>query len=320
MHDLIKVMMLGKPQGMAAGHLAHEDKFAGIPELLTEHHGNLAGSNEHQDAEIGFIIGGAFPDPADVLSIAAARGAGALLPTAPVPTKRAALLTSGAAVAIECLAYDNPDLDVVHRGIYEGSIVQAVGRMRPMNRTADNPAIGYVFANVALPFPVTSVRRWSDIKPSRIIRMIANGRVWLNASHMALFRPDLFKSAKAAEHARAQFAKSTDDALDAVKAIVRNDRQPWVKLVYQRRGQGQRRSYGILPATDEKAAREEIEAEFGELRSCRCLPFTPGREVVPTPGKEPITQDMGVTSPEPPPPPAAAGPERTYRTERPPDG
>jgi hypothetical protein len=296
LHDLMAVAMLGKRQGMVAVHMPHEDAFTGLRGVATVHHGNLAGSNDHQDADIGFIIGGAFADAKDVASIAASRGGGAIVPKAPGRTMRAALLTSGAAVEIETLAYEDPATDVAHRGIYDASIVQAIGRMRPMQRRTNNPAIGFVFANVALPFPVTSVRLWRDVRPSRIVRMVAGGRVWLNAKHMATFRPDLFRSAKAAETARARFAHSTADVIDAVRAIVRHDAEPWVKVVYQPHGQGQRISPLIVRATDAAAAREDIKAELGDLRSYNVLPFTPGREVTPASQNQPFTPVEGVTS------------------------
>jgi hypothetical protein len=296
MRDLLTVTMMGKQRSMVAIHKPCEDAFAGISGVATEHHGNLAGSNDHQDADIGFVIGGAFADSKEVASIAAARGAGAVMPRPPGRVNRAALLISGTAVGIECLAYEDPATDAAHRGIYDASIVQAIGRMRPMQRRTNNPAIGFVFANVALPFPVTSVRLWRDVRPSRIVRMVAGGRVWLNAKHMAIFRPDLFRSAKAAETARARFAPAIGDVIEAVRAIVRHDVQPWVKVVYQPHGQGQRISSLIVRALDESAAREDVEAELGDLRLYNVLRFTPGREVTPASLNQTFTPVEGVTS------------------------
>ena len=285
LRDLMAVAMLGKTQGYVAVHKPHEDEFATLRGVATDHHGNLAGNNDHQDAEIGFVIGGTFVDARDTASIAAARGGGAVASAAPVPTLRAALLNEGGAVVIECLAYEDPAADAVHRGLYDTSPVQAVGRLRPMQRTALNPGIGYVFGNVALPFPVASVRPWSEVRPSRLIRMIAGGRVWFGAAQMTDLRHDLFLTAKAASAARERFAGSVENMREAVRAIVRHDTRPWIELVFQLHGQGQRITGVLLPACDEAAAREELEAAYGPLRVCRAERFTLGREVIPTLGK-----------------------------------
>jgi hypothetical protein len=183
-------------------HKSAESAFAGMPGIATGHFGDVAGSDMHADADAAFIIGGAFARPEDVASIAAARGGGAVAAAKPARMPRAALLATGAAVEIACMAYEEPTADVVHRGIYDASIVQAAGRVRPIERSADNPAVVYVFANVALPFPVTSVDRWRDVRPDRLARMVAAGVVWSNAADMAAHRPDLFPTTKAAERAR----------------------------------------------------------------------------------------------------------------------
>jgi len=63
--------------------------------------------------------------------------------------------------------------------------------------------------------------------------MIAGDRVWLNATPMATFRSDLFKTPKAAVAARNRFAPSVDDVRTAVRAIVRHDRRPWPETLFQ---------------------------------------------------------------------------------------
>ena len=316
--------MLGKERGFLAVHKTQEASFGTMRGVTTEHHGNLAGSNDHQDADIGIIIGGAFASPHDTASIAAARGGGAVTVAVPVRARRAVLLSEGSAVEIDCLAYEDPASDPAHRGVYDASVIQAIGRMRPMQRTVHNPAIGYVFANVALPFPVTSVQRWQDVRPSRVIRMIARERVWLNAVQMATFRTDLFKTTKAAEAARTRFAGSVENVRDAVRAIVRHDTRPWLELVFQPHGQGQRISSVLIPAGAEAATRDEIEAELGALRLCQTVPFTRGREVTPATQNQAFIPAPGVTSLDAAVPmhvAASVGHDATpRRAEHPPDG
>jgi hypothetical protein len=199
---------------------------------------------------------------------------------------RSALLTSGQAVEIECLGYADPAVDAVHRGVYDTSIIQAAGRVRPLERTADNPCVSYVFANVQLPFPIDTVTRWQDVRPDRLVKMVAGGAVWLNANDMATFRPDLFKTAKAAEHARSRFAGTIADMREAVRAIVRNDVRAWSQITYQPAGQGQKRHTVYVPTGAEAAVRHAVEGHYSGIVSWRVRSFTSGRKDPPPLGLE----------------------------------
>jgi hypothetical protein len=199
------------------------------------------------------------------------------------------------AVAIECMAYADPAADAVHRGIYDASIVQAIGRVRPLERTASNPAVTWAFGNAELPFQVVSVTRWQDVRPDRLVRMVAHDAVWLIAEDAHAFEPRMFRSAKAAEHVRGRIA----DALEAVRHVVRHDRRPWLRVRYQLRGQGMHVREALAPAGAEAALRAAIEAEHGDLVQWHVLPFTPGREVIPELGKSGTYRVIGNTSPQP---------------------
>ena len=89
-------------------------------------------------------------------------------------------------------------------------------------------------------------------------------------------------------------------------------------------GQGQRITGVLLPACDEAAAREELEAAYGPLRVCRAERFTPGREVIPTLGKCEKNPGTGITSADADALVLAADPmdaaTTPWRADRPPDG
>ena len=79
LRDLINVATMGKDVGLVVTHLSCEDQFAGMPGIVTAHHGNIAGHDVYRDVDAAFIIGGAFASPAAIASLAAARGAAPLL-------------------------------------------------------------------------------------------------------------------------------------------------------------------------------------------------------------------------------------------------
>jgi hypothetical protein len=167
----------------------------------------------------------------------------------------------------------DPAADAVHRGIYDASIIQAAGRVRPLERTAGNSSIIYVFSNVSLPFPVSEVVRWRDIKLGRLARMVAAGHVCTNAAEMKTFHFNLFGSEKAAAHARRRFAGLVSDVREATKAIVRHDPRPWVEVTYQSPGQGLRQRTAFIPAGAEIALRTAVEAKYGEVSRWRVWSF-----------------------------------------------
>lgn len=299
LRDFITVATLDRPSSLVVTHKSTEPAFTGIPGIATAHHGDIAGSDEHAGVDAAFVIGGAFARPEDVASIAAARGGGAVTVAKPVPTPRAALLASGVAVTIDVMAYADPAMDAVHRGIYDPSIIQAAARPRGIQRTAETPVIRYLFGNVALPFPVDHLARWQDVRPDRLVRMVASGTVWTNAADMTHFRPDLFPTAKAAEHARRRFAGSVSDMREATAAIVRHDPRPWVEIAFQPPGQGQRARFVFAPAGGEAAVRAAIEDEMGAPVRWRLRHLTAGWEDTPTSGISSTYPGMGESSAPP---------------------
>ena len=292
LRDFIILTTLGSQSALVVTHKSCEDTFIGMPGIATAHHGAIVGSDQHGGVNAAFIIGGTFASNEDIASIAAARGGGVVIAAKPERVARPSLLTDGTAVEIECMAYADQAVDAVHRGLYDTSIVQAVGRVRPLERNAHNPAVVYVFGNVALPFPVATAAHWRDKRPDRLARMVAHDAVWLSAEDMHGFEEPMFRSVKAAEHVRGRI----EDAREATRAITRHDTRAWVQIRYQLRGQGMKLREVLTPKGAEIATRAAMEAKHGELAQFHVRPFTPGREVVPDLGKLDNYREIGSTS------------------------
>jgi hypothetical protein len=81
--------------------------------------------------------------------------------------------------------------------------VQAVGRVRGVNRTAANPVEVYVILNdtVVPSLPVDRVVEFGDLEPDAIDKMIARGLVPEWPGDAAKLYPDLFPSRPAAKMA-----------------------------------------------------------------------------------------------------------------------
>ena len=120
---------------------------AALPGVAVRYHGGTVGDDDFGDVEVVIDYGGAFARRRDAFRLASAE-AGRIIPTAaPVRTSAVALLSTGEGVRFDRLAYVDDAAQAVHAGIYDASILQAIGRGRGLNRTAANPVEVHVFAN-----------------------------------------------------------------------------------------------------------------------------------------------------------------------------
>jgi len=98
----------------------------------------------------------------------------------------------------------DPIAEAVRWSICEGELIQAMGRGRGVNRTADTVLEIDLLTDVVLPVTVDALVPWSEIKPARRDLMALSGVVLENAADMAACFPDLWPSAEAARQDRAR--------------------------------------------------------------------------------------------------------------------
>jgi hypothetical protein len=204
--DRVALEMLGREKGLVVCHQDIEHAFAGIPGVTALHHGSVAGDDDFGDIDALFVVGGPFAPPSEIAKLASAEARCRVPYAKPVRTPCVALMADGSGLQFERLAYADPRLQSVHAGIYDSGIIQAIGRARGMNRTANNPVDIHVFANLPLPMAVTTIERWK--RPSRLDRMFLAGFVPTNAAVMYRLYPQLFRSRHAATQARHRWGKA----------------------------------------------------------------------------------------------------------------
>lgn len=179
---------------------AVESYFRG-PGVRTGHFNAIAGLDRFRDVRSLFVIGRPLPDPQSVLSLARAVTGRPIAAEAGHTETRGALMEDGTGAAIDVRVYADPDLDAIRAAITDAEVVQAIGRGRGVNRTAETPLDVFVFADVVLPLPVTRLVRWEDIRPNVLERMAARGAVLLSPSDASKAYPDLFLTPDAARMA-----------------------------------------------------------------------------------------------------------------------
>jgi hypothetical protein len=209
----LKAIIAGRRALVITHKRVAEATAEGLPGVAAKYHGGTAGDDDFGNVEVVIVIGGAFPKAKDV--------------------RRLAYADEAAHAVI---------------GIYDASIIQAIGRGRGLNRTADNPVEIHVFANCPLPTPLASIYRWR--RPSRLAKMLWAGCVPFSAAGMARRYPEEFPSADAARQAKHRWGGEAA-IIDALRPEA--DRLPYATALVTLQPTGQKRTRLIV-------ARDRVEA------------------------------------------------------------
>jgi putative DNA primase/helicase len=178
----------------------------GLPRNTEAVHFNaLSGIDRWRDVAGLMILGRTLPTPATVETIAAA------VTNRPPLESRGAVswwygsverrigLADGEVHVVSGEAHADPTAEAVRWTICEGELIQAIGRGRGVNRTADTPLEVDLLTDVVLPVTVHEVLQWDDICPTRHDAMLAAGVVLENAADMANAFPELWTTRDAAK-------------------------------------------------------------------------------------------------------------------------
>jgi hypothetical protein len=282
--SFMQIAMLGKRNGLVISHLDQERALS-LSHDRRLHHGAVAGDDDHGDVDALFVIGGPFPSPAATNRIACAEARCRVPYAAPERASCTALLADGSGVTFDRMAYADPRLQSVHAGVYDGGIVQALGRARGLNRTAANPVDIYVLANTPLDgIPLASIQHWRDVKPNRVQMMHLRGAVYTNAADMHRFYPDMFPSEDAARQAIRRMGGAGALHAEARRlAIMADDARACV--TFQPPGQGYHPRWAYLPQEDVAALKTMLERKFGgKIINWKVLPLA--SPAPPSPGGE----------------------------------
>jgi hypothetical protein len=241
-----------------------EPTFEGLPGVATGHFNAIAGVDAHRDVAALFVIGRPLPSPDATLAQAIALTGKPLAPQLPHRETRGALMADGSGRAIECRAYAAPDLEAVRAAVTDAEVVQAIGRGRGVNRTAENTLAVYVLADVVLPMPVERLAGFDEVRPGVVQRMAARGVVLRSPADAVVAYPDLFETVEAAKKAlrRADFG---DISLWSTIHRVMSPKYPSVRVLYRPAGRGQQTRTALCAPWRLPTLREWLEGMLGDL-------------------------------------------------------
>ena len=254
--------------GLVITYEAIEDRFTTVPGIRTGHFNAIAGLDQFRDVRSAFVIGRPLADARVMRDDALA------LTGRPIPHEsgrmetRGALMVDGTGQAINVRCYADPDMEAMRAAITDAEVIQAVGRVRGVRRTAIDPVMMFVMADVVLPLPVTALTRWADLRLDVVSRMRARGAVLFGPTDAAKAYPDLFPTAEAAKKALQRAGGGKGDFGDIplrVSILGECPRNRLAQVVYRPAGRGQQQRTAKAAAWRLDGLREWLETRLGPL-------------------------------------------------------
>lgn len=178
----------------------------GLPgAVATAHFNALSGLDRWNDVAGLIVLGRTLPAPATVEALAMAL-------TNDVPARggegtswwyeraeKRIRLANGRTHPIDAETHPDPTAEAIRWSICEAELIQAIGRGRAVNRTAETPLSIDLLTDVVLPVTVDEVIEWDALRPTRQDVMAAAGVVLENAADMARCFPELWPNRDAAK-------------------------------------------------------------------------------------------------------------------------
>jgi hypothetical protein len=233
---------------------------SGLPEgIAVEHYNAIAGLDDYKHVDCLILIGRVVPKPVEVEAFAGALSGAEPLSEAATGrwygrVPRGIRMVGGSGVEVEgCDQHCDPMGEAVRYQICEAELIQAIGRGRGVNRTAETPLLVDVLTNVVLPIDVHEVAPWEE--PSEAVEMMATAGIalaspWDMAKAWPLVWPTVRAARWALEKLGADHAAGTPaiSPIDKILSIGKMACVPTSAVLYQHAGPKQKLRDAIFEA------------------------------------------------------------------------
>ena len=212
LRDFFGLMRRRLGPGLVITYKAVEERFAGQDGIATAHFNAVAGLNGYEHVSFAAVIGRPMPDPRSTATLVKqlfGRWADA---TNPSETPAGLVMADGSRRTIATRRHTNPDMEAVRRAIADDNVTQAIGRVRAVRRTGDNPVTVLLLSDVVTPFPLAGVLDWPGTALTAVQRMAARGLILQSPTDAAKAYPDLFSSPNAARDAMKARARASGES------------------------------------------------------------------------------------------------------------
>ena len=243
-------------------HMDIEEAFAGIPGVAVAHFNAIAGLDQYRDVRLLVVVGRPLP-PALAVRDLSAGYFGSWPADRYVRAKKGVRMRDGSVRAVSTLVSEDPQAEALRAAICDDEAIQAIGRGRGVNRTADNPLDLHVLADLALPLVHDEVVAWETVAPDLFQQMLLGGVAVDSPADAALLHPVVFSSAHQAKLAfdRAGF-KAQNPMRDSYRGMSLKS------AAYRRvgRGRGWQRAWWLEGDPDPQ---QRLQATLGPLAEWR---------------------------------------------------
>jgi putative DNA primase/helicase len=178
-----------------------------LPSGVTVMHFNdITGLDEHKHVRLLILLGRTQPGPDAPETLAGALSGAQPIKVAPnakgfawyQSVKRGIRLADGSGIAVDrCDRHPDPFVESLRWLICEGELLQAFGRARGINRTADTPLDIDILSNVVLPIIVNEVSQWKA--PSLLFETAVEGAMLTSRVDMVKLWPLVWPNTRAAD-------------------------------------------------------------------------------------------------------------------------
>jgi putative DNA primase/helicase len=179
---------------------------SGLPENITvAHYNDIAGLDVFRDVRLLILVGRTAPGPQSAETQAAALSGEEPEIIKPEPGKkfswypkvqRGIRLADGTGRATDGDQHPDPMAEAIRWQTHEGELVQAMGRARAINRTADTPLDIDLLFDTCLPIVVDEVKAWAP--PSLMIETAIEGVMLTSPIDRMRLWPRVWPNRKAA--------------------------------------------------------------------------------------------------------------------------
>lgn len=259
-------------RGLVITYESIEFEFKSIAGVETAHFGNFTGIDRWKDVEVLVIIGRPLPARRDIENMAAAVTGKPVIAGAPMVQE--CTIESGplAGRVIKRRLYGDLDAEAVKQAITEAALIQAIGRVRAVNRTVANPVEVFLILDDTV-VPGLPIDEWiaiDDIEPDAIDLMFAEGWEPQLPSDAAKLFPKLF-TREAAKKAYQRDRLRSGSGLQGPRlgtwsyeyGYVRRCLQPHrIAICFQPAGRGQVRRFCMVDPVKVPDPRAALEAAF----------------------------------------------------------
>jgi hypothetical protein len=142
--------------------------------------------------------------------------------------------------------------------ICDDELIQAIGRGRGVNRTADNPLEVHVLADVALPLVHDRILGWTVMQPDVVQRMLLAGIALDSPADASVLHSTLFTGPK---HAQKEFERAGFKRQNPIRNIYRG--LSLKQAVYLLPGSGRSAQHAYWLSHDDDVIRQRLESVLG---------------------------------------------------------